>query len=93
MGMYSLQKLHRLKGIRRAANGFQDYAQPIDRLIVLRIDRQRMLEQVRQLAEEGSVTTLSGSVLELHVDTLCVHGDNAEGVQSIREIRELLPRD
>lgn len=56
-------------------------------------NRQRMLEQVRQLAKEGSVTTLSGTVLELHVDTLCVHGDNAEGVQSIREIRELLPRD
>ena len=52
--------------------------------------RERMLEQVRELAEEHSVTTASGNRLSLEADTLCVHGDNAEGVQAIREIRELL---
>ncbi len=52
--------------------------------------REKMLEQVRQLATEGSLTTLSGKVLPLRCDTLCVHGDNAEGVQAIREIRQLL---
>ena len=30
--------------------------------------------------------------LELQVDTLCVHGDNPEGVQAIREIRALVDR-
>ena len=53
-------------------------------------DRERMLAQVKQLAGDGSVTTVSGNRLALQVDTLCVHGDNAEGVQAIREIRELL---
>jgi UPF0271 protein len=52
--------------------------------------REKMLAQVRQLADEGSVTTVSGKVLKLDVDTLCVHGDNAEGIAAICEIREML---
>ena len=52
--------------------------------------RERMLDQVRELATAGSVTTVSGKKLHLSVDTLCVHGDNDEGVQAIREIRDLL---
>jgi UPF0271 protein len=55
-------------------------------------DRDRMLAQVRLLAGEGAVITVSGLRLDLPVDTLCVHGDNPEGVAAIREIRELLPR-
>jgi UPF0271 protein len=53
-------------------------------------DRSTMLAQVEQLATESSVTTVSGNRLTLTVDTLCVHGDNASGVQAIREIRQLL---
>jgi UPF0271 protein len=49
-----------------------------------------MLQQVAELAREGTVTTVSGQRLNLAVDTLCVHGDNEEGVQAIREIRDLL---
>lgn len=52
--------------------------------------REKMLAQVRQLADEASVTTVSGHLLKLEVDTLCVHGDNAEGIEAIREIREML---
>lgn len=53
-------------------------------------DRSRMLAQVEQLARHATVTTVSGKTLALRVDTLCVHGDNAEGVQAISEIRQLL---
>lgn len=52
--------------------------------------RDRMLDQVRELASSGCVTTVSGRQLTLSVDSLCVHGDNEEGVQAIREIRGLL---
>lgn len=52
--------------------------------------KENMLAQVEQLASQSSVTTVSGTTLRLSVDTLCVHGDNAEGVQAIREIRQLL---
>ncbi|KEA62710.1 Lactam utilization protein LamB [Marinobacterium lacunae] len=52
--------------------------------------REKMLEQVRQLADESSVTTVSGHILKLEVDTICVHGDNADGIAAIKEIREML---
>lgn len=50
-------------------------------------DRERMLAQVEQLCREGSVTTISGKRLQLAVDTVCVHGDNLEGVLAIEAVR------
>ncbi|WP_136680530.1 5-oxoprolinase subunit PxpA [Neptunomonas sp. XY-337] len=52
--------------------------------------RDKMLAQVKQLKESGTVTSVSGHTLNLHADTLCVHGDNLEGVQAIAEIRALI---
>jgi len=53
-------------------------------------NREKMLAQVKQLKEQGSVTTISGKILTLNADSLCVHGDNIEGVQAIEAIRELM---
>ncbi len=53
-------------------------------------DRASMLEQVARLVEDGSVVTSSGRVLKLEADTLCVHGDNEDGVRAIREMREMI---
>jgi UPF0271 protein len=53
-------------------------------------DRDKMLAQVAQLQGEGAVTTVSGKVLPLKVDSLCVHGDNTTGVEMIRVVRELI---
>ncbi len=53
-------------------------------------DREKMLSQVKQLCSEGTVTTASGERITLQADTLCVHGDNPEGVEAIREIRALV---
>lgn len=52
--------------------------------------KDKMLAQVRQLNEEGTITTVSGHTLPLQADSLCVHGDNLEGVQAIESIRELI---
>jgi len=52
--------------------------------------KEKMLSQVKQLKEQGSVTTISGNTLKLSADSLCVHGDNIEGVQAIEAIRELI---
>ena len=53
-------------------------------------DAQDTLAQVRQLCASGTVTTAGGAQLALAADTLCVHGDNPDGVAMIRRIRELL---
>ncbi|MBB1487418.1 5-oxoprolinase subunit PxpA [Oceanospirillum sediminis] len=52
--------------------------------------KDKMLAQVRQLKEQGTVTTVSGHTLNLRADTLCVHGDNMEGVNAIQDIRQLI---
>jgi 5-oxoprolinase (ATP-hydrolysing) subunit A len=33
------------------------------------------------------VVAIDGSVVELRVDTLCVHGDNPDAVDFVRELR------
>ncbi|SEG16541.1 MULTISPECIES: 5-oxoprolinase subunit PxpA [Marinobacterium] len=55
-------------------------------------NREKMLAQVRQIAEDQTITTVSGHTLKLQIDTICVHGDNIEGVEAIREIREMLSK-
>ncbi len=52
--------------------------------------REKMLEQVALLQAEGVVITYTGQRLPLVADSLCVHGDNREGVEAIREIRALV---
>ena len=54
------------------------------------LDRSQMLQQVQQLVADGNVTTNAGNKLAVSADTLCVHGDHAEGVKGIRKIRKLL---
>lgn len=53
-------------------------------------DRERMLAQVQQLRRDSTVTSVSGHIIALQVDTLCIHGDNPESVQSIEAIRALV---
>lgn len=52
--------------------------------------KEKMLAQVKQLQEQGTITTVNGHTLNLRADTLCVHGDNMEGVNAIQQIRELI---
>lgn len=54
------------------------------------LDLDAMMAQVELLCRDGVVVTTGGKHLQLAVDTLCVHGDNAEGVQAIAAIRQLL---
>lgn len=53
-------------------------------------NREKMLAQVLQLRDSGTVSTVDGTAIDLRPDTLCVHGDNAEGVAAIQEIRALV---
>lgn len=54
------------------------------------LSKENMLIQVKQLIQDGTVTTHTGKVLKLHVDSLCVHGDNIEGINAIEEIKILV---
>lgn len=50
----------------------------------------KMISQVKQLCNAGTVTTVSGNTINLNANTLCVHGDNETGVKAIQEIRALV---
>ena len=52
--------------------------------------KEKMMAQVTQLCIQGTVTTVSGKTLPLQADTLCVHGDNDDGIQAIADIRALV---
>lgn len=52
--------------------------------------REKMMEQVQQLCDNGTVTTVSGHTLPLLANTLCVHGDNDAGVKAIADIRAII---
>lgn len=54
------------------------------------LDTEKMLTQVGQLKQSGSLTTISGNTLELAADSLCVHGDNPQAVSKISQIRAIL---
>ncbi|MCP4326727.1 MAG: 5-oxoprolinase subunit PxpA [Alteromonadales bacterium] len=88
-------KAHKL-GIKLYSEAFADRCYGDEGRLLARsesgsvLNKAAMLAQVKQLAEQGTITTVSGKVIPLKVDTLCVHGDNPEGVQSIREIKALI---
>ena len=54
--------------------------------------REKMLAQVEQICSTGTVTSVNGNTLKLAPDTLCVHGDNEEGIAAIVDIRNIIHR-
>jgi len=54
------------------------------------LDREKMLSQVKLLKEQQCVMTLHGNHLTLKADSICVHGDNIEGIKAIAAIKELI---
>ncbi len=52
--------------------------------------RDKMLAQVEQLSQKGTLTTVRGKELAVQADSLCVHGDNEAGVAAIQDIRALI---
>lgn len=47
-------------------------------------------ESALRMVESGEVVSVDGSTVKVHVDTLCVHGDEATGVAVARGIRGAL---
>lgn len=49
-------------------------------------DEQACLKQVREMVEEGRVTTVSGKKIMVKADTVCIHGDGVHAVRFAEEI-------
>lgn len=53
-------------------------------------DENEAIERVVKVLKTGCVTTYSGKELELKIDSICVHGDNAHALDFVKIIRERL---
>ena len=50
-------------------------------------DHNQIINQAVQLAKQGCVTSNNGNLIKLKADTLCVHGDNAQSIEAIAQIK------
>ena len=51
-----------------------------------------IVAQALTIARGGELVASDGSALQLHANTLCVHGDNASSVAAVQRIREALQK-
>jgi UPF0271 protein len=47
-------------------------------------------ERALRMAKEGRIITTDGNVLEMQIDTICVHGDNPSAVELVKNIRSAI---
>lgn len=50
----------------------------------------QVMNQAIQIAEHGFVTSNTGKLIQLNADTLCVHGDNAQSIAAIAQIKSAI---
>jgi 5-oxoprolinase (ATP-hydrolysing) subunit A len=84
-------------GLTIAYEGFVDRAYNPDGTLASRRlegsvlhDPELATEQALRMVTEGTVVAIDGSVVELRVDTLCVHGDNPDAAGFVRRLRQKL---
>ena len=53
-------------------------------------DEVEAVTQALRMANEGEVIALDGSVVKVHADTLCIHGDGPSALEFVKKIRSLL---
>ena len=56
-------------------------------------DADKSLQQVLQMIKERTVTTLSGKIIPISADTVCIHGDGRHAIELARRIRETLENE
>jgi UPF0271 protein len=91
------RKIAAAAGIRVVFEAFPDRAYTPDGKLAPRklpgaviTDPQRAAEQALRMTKEGSVIAMDGTVVDLEVQTLCVHGDNPAALHHVRTIRQAL---
>ncbi len=49
-----------------------------------------MIQQVSQMINDGTVTTVSGKSIPIKAETICIHGDGKHAVEFAKAIHKLL---
>jgi UPF0271 protein len=53
----------------------------------------KAVQQVIQMVEQGTVTAVNGDTVKLHVDTICLHGDNEHAILFAQQLHEILGKN
>lgn len=92
-----IQKIGTDVGVRIALEAFADRAYtPEGNLVSRRLpgavlsDSSLVAERAVRMAKEGTVAAIDGTVIDVKVQTICVHGDTPGAVEMVKRIRYLL---
>lgn len=84
-------------GLVVAAEGFADRAYQADGRLVPRTEAHALIPnestvvaRAHSLVHEGTIAAVDGSLLHLHIDTLCLHGDTPGAVRLAHALRMML---
>jgi len=87
-------------GIRVAREGFADRAYNSDGTLVRRIMSGSVIanpdiiaKRVIKMIERQKVETIDGKIIDLQIDTICLHGDNKNVLNAIKSIRKILTEE
>lgn len=87
-------------GLRVAREGFADRAYNSDGTLVKRSiegsvihDAEIITERVVRMIKEQEIESIDGKFFNLQIDTICLHGDNENALNIIKEIRKVLERE
>ncbi len=91
------QQIAKQHGVSLMLEAFADRAYDEQGYLVNRSEKGALLatpelveKQVKQLVETSTITTISGSIIKLQVDSICVHGDNPIAVKQIQKLAKLI---
>lgn len=93
----SLLKAGKQLGLRTASEVFADRAYQADGSLVPRSrpgavihDKDEAIERTVRMVKEGKVTAITGEEVPLDAHSICVHGDNPQAVEFVKNIRARL---
>ncbi|THE13760.1 5-oxoprolinase subunit PxpA [Bacillus timonensis] len=56
-------------------------------------DSNEAIRQVLQMVKEQTVQTITGEVISIKADSICVHGDNSHALQFVQQLRHALTNE
>jgi len=87
-------------GLKVAREGFADRAYNSDSTLVKRSipgavisDPDLIAERVIKMINQQEVETINGKIIDLQIDTICLHGDNINALNVIKAIRKILTEE
>ena len=87
-------------GLRTASEVFADRAYMDDGTLVPRTmpgamvhDKKLAIARTVRMVKEGCVETITGKIIPIQADSICVHGDNPDAIGFVQEIRDTLARE